>query len=341
MVEYFPGDTFTRDDFNVDRTTDTGYVILPGGVAQWKALSSWNSEEFITIFLSADILFEMLSKEGEINQILLFMKHLSWKPLSGPDFAKALKEKFGPSVGKSENAEPIAEANAEAETSTDNPIAETEAEKPADNPIAEANAEAETSTDSPIAEAEAEKPADNPIAEAEAEKPADNPIAEAEAETSTDNPVAETEAEKPASERSADNETAGPLFLWTGSDIAGEAVNALTRQTLIETFALNLVQIGLIILLVSLIQYLRASTLPKEIAYRNVLTIMVYSTFPAQIAATLFEAAGLERFVPFLSFNLLFVCIFFVYQICAFRAVMKKVCPQTPRKDDDFSDSDF
>ena len=68
---------------------------------------------------------------------------------------------------------------------------------------------------------------------------------------------------------------------------------------------------------------------------------MVYSTFPAQIAATLFSAAGVERFFPFLSFNLLFIIIFFVYQLFAFRAVVKKVCPQPDRKDDDFDDSDF
>ena len=93
-----------------------------------------------------------------------------------------------------------------------------------------------------------------------------------------------------------------------------------------------------IILLVSLVQYLRASTLPKGIVFRNVLTIMVYSTFPAQIFATLFDAAGGGRY---LSFQILFVIIFFVYQLFAFRAVMNKVCPQPERKDDDFDDSDF
>ena len=95
---------------------------------------------------------------------------------------------------------------------------------------------------------------------------------------------------------------------------------------------------GLIVLLVSLVQYLRASTLPKGVVFRNVLTIMVYSTFPAQIFATLFDAAGGGRFI---SFQLLFVCVFFFYQLFAFRAVLKKVDPQLGRNDRDGFDDDF
>lgn len=129
-----------------------------------------------------------------------------------------------------------------------------------------------------------------------------------------------------------------PAVLVTGSQAAGFAVSMLTAIILLTTFGRNLLTIGLIVLLVSLVQYLRASTLPKGIIFRNVLTIMVYSTFPAQIAATLFDAAGGDRF---LSFQILFVGIFFVYQLFAFRAVIRKVCPQIDRKDDDFDDSDF
>ena len=124
----------------------------------------------------------------------------------------------------------------------------------------------------------------------------------------------------------------------TGSQAARSALSLLTAVLLLGTFGRNIFQAGLIVLLVSLVQYLRASTLPKEIAYRNVLTIMVYSTFPAQIFATLFDAAGGGRYV---SFQIIFVIIFFVYQLFAFQAVIKKVCPQPERKDDDFDDSDF
>ena len=129
-----------------------------------------------------------------------------------------------------------------------------------------------------------------------------------------------------------------PAILVTGSQAARFALSLLTAIILLGTFGRNLLEIGLLVLLVSLIQYLRASTLPKGIVFRNVLTIMVYSTFPAQIAATLFDAAGGARFI---SFQFLFVGIFFVYQLFAFRAVIKKVCPQIDRKDDDFDDSDF
>ena len=129
-----------------------------------------------------------------------------------------------------------------------------------------------------------------------------------------------------------------PPVATTGSQAARFALSMLTAVILLMTFVRNFLETGLIILLVSLIQYLRASTLPKGMVFRNVLTIMVYSTFPAQIFATLFDAAGGGRFV---SFQILFVIVFFVYQLFAFRAVMKKVCPQLDRKDDDFDDSDF
>ncbi|MBQ7732289.1 MAG: hypothetical protein IJT68_10675 [Lentisphaeria bacterium] len=139
-------------------------------------------------------------------------------------------------------------------------------------------------------------------------------------------------------ENAAPSEESAAPVLTTGSQAASFALSMLTAIILLTTFARNFLEIGLIVLLVSLVQYLRASTLPKGIIFRNVLTIMVYSTFPAQIAATLFDAAGGDRII---SFQLLFVGIFFVYQLFAFRAVIRKVCPQIDRKDDDFDDSDF
>ena len=137
---------------------------------------------------------------------------------------------------------------------------------------------------------------------------------------------------------SADAGTEEPPIVTTGSQAAHFALSMLTAVILLTTFGRNILETGLIILLVSLIQYLRASTLPKGIIFKNVLTIMVYSTFPAQIFATLFDAAGGGRYI---SFQILFVLVFFAYQFFAFRAVMKKVCPQPDRKDDDFDDSDF
>ena len=127
-------------------------------------------------------------------------------------------------------------------------------------------------------------------------------------------------------------------ILTSGSQAARFALSMLTAVILLTTFGRNFLEIALLILLVSLIQYLRASTLPRGLVFKNVLTIMVYSTFPAQIVATLFDAAGGARFI---TFQILFVIIFFVYQLFAFRAVMKKVCPQLERKDDDFDDPDF
>ncbi len=236
-LEYYPGDTFTSEDFNADRTSDHGVVILPGGLASWASVN-WNGEDvFYASFLPASMLYASLSggKNTDLNSI-----GARWEMFSGPGFAETLKKEFA--APKSKKADKASQA-----------------------------------------------------------------------------------------------ENADPV-LTTGSQAASFALSLLTAIILLSTFARNFLEIGLIVLLVSLVQYLRASTLPKGIIYKNVLTIMIYSTFPAQIAATLFDAAGGDRFI---SFQILFVGIFFVYQLFAFRAVIRKVCPQIDRKDDDFDDSDF
>lgn len=242
-LEYYPGDTFTSDDFNVGRTSDLGVVILSGGLASWSGVN-WKGEDIISAnLLSAPLLYAWLAEEkngkgADFNSIR--DTGARWEMFSGPGFAETLKKEF-----TAKNAK---------------------------------------------------------------------------------------QADKAVSDEAA------PAIRATGSQTARFALSMLTAIILLSTFGRNFLQIGLIILLVSLVQYLRASTLPKGLIFKNVLTIMVYSTFPAQIFATLFDAAGGARFI---SFQILFVCIFFVYQLFAFRAVMKKVCPQPERKDDDFDDSDF
>ena len=238
-LEYFPGTTFDRADFNADRTSDLGVVILPGGLASWSKVN-WKGEDiFSASLLSATSLYAWLAEGKQDGNAEAALSPVSpwWELYSGPGLAETLRERFG-------------------------------------------------------------------------------------------NPQPE----------SADQGKESPPILTTGSQAAHFALSMLTAVILLTTFGRNLLETGLIILLVSLVQYLRASTLPKGIVFRNVLTIMLYSTFPAQIFATLFDAAGGGRY---LSFQILFVIIFFVYQLFAFRAVMKKVCPQIEKKDDDFDDSDF
>ena len=256
-LEYYPGDTFTSEDFNVDRTSDHGVVILPGGLASWASVN-WKGEDvFYASFLPASMLYASLSgeKNADLNSI-----GARWEIFSGPGFAETLKKEFAaPGAGRNVTVKE-------------------------DGTVWSHNL------------------AFHPDGTVEWGGKAE------------------------------------PAVSVTGSQAASFALSLLTAIILLTTFARNFLEIGLIILLVSLIQYLRASTLPKGIIFRNVLTIMVYSTFPAQIAATLFDAAGGNRFI---SFQLLFVGIFFVYQLFAFRAVIRKVCPQIDRKDDDFDDSDF
>ena len=235
-LEYFPGDTFTTDDFNIGRTSEHGLVVLPGGVASW-AEFYWKGEDLLyASLMPVSVLYASLSPK--VNDAVDNLG-MNGERFSGPGFAEILKKHFTAS------------------------------------------------------------------------------------------------AAKPAGNASAEDM---PPILATGSQAATLAVSLLTALVLLVTFGRNLMVIGLIVLLVSLVQYLRASTLPRGLLFRNVLTIMVYSTFPAQIAATLFDAAGGDRFI---SFQILFVGIFFVYQLFAFRAVLKKLFPQLDRKDDDFDDSDF
>ena len=256
-LEYYPGNTFTGDDFNVNRTSEHGIVILPGGLASWASVN-WKGEDlFYATLLPASMLYASLS-QGKDAGVDDFGAH--WEMFSGPGFAETLKKEFAaPGAGRNVTVK------------EDGTVWSHVLEFHPDG-IVEWGGKAE------------------------------------------------------------------PAVSVTGAQVARFAISLLTAIILLSTFVRNFLEIGLLILLVSLVQFLRASTLPNELKFRNVLTIMVYSTFPAQIFATLFDAAGGDRFI---SFQILFVIIFFIYQLFAFRAVMKKVFPQLEKKDDDFDDSDF
>ena len=239
-LEYFPGDTFTRTDFNEDVTDDFGFIVLPGGVASWSSLILNNENIFSSAILPADAMYASLSGASEASapQKLL---NSPWAFYSGKGLAETLKNDIG-------------------------------------------------------------APLPPPQAEGDKDAPAREPVA------------------------------------ITGTQLGTGALSVLSAIVLIKTFGRNLLEIVLLVFLVSLIQYLRASTLPKGVVFRNVLTIMIYSTFPAQIFATLFDAAGGGRFI---SFQLLFLFVFFFYQLFAFRTVLKKLNPQLGSKDQDGFDDDF
>ena len=97
MLEYFPGDTFDREDFNVDRTSEHGIVILPGGLASWASVN-WKGEDlFYATLLPASMLYASLSggKDADLNSI-----GARWEMFSGPGFAETLKERFAALKGK-------------------------------------------------------------------------------------------------------------------------------------------------------------------------------------------------------------------------------------------------
>ena len=238
-LEYFPGETFTRKDFNEDSPDDFGFIVLPGGVASWSGLV-WDGENiFSAAILPADAMYAALSgdTEGAAPQKLL---NSPWAFYSGQGLAETLKNDIGAPLPQTEKA-------------------------------------------------------------------------------------------------AGDQDAPAPIAL-TGTQLGTGALSVLSAIVLMKTFGRNLLEITLLVFLLSLIQYLRASTLPKGVVFRNVLTIMVYSTFPAQIFATLFDAAGGGRFI---SFQLLFLFVFFFYQLFAFRTVLKKLNPQLGSKDQDGFDDDF
>jgi len=247
-LEYFPGTTFTRKDFNEDVADDFGFIVLPGGIASWSQLV-WDGEDiFSSAILPADAVYAALGKGVDETASRKLMGS-PWAFYSGKGLAEALKMQIG----------------------------------------------------SPL--------------------------------------PPKTDAKDAAKEAASEGDAADPApVAITGSQLATGALSVLSAVVLLKTFVRNLLEIGLIVFLVSLIQYLRASTLPKGVVFRNVLTIMVYSTFPAQIFATLFDAAGGGRFI---SFQLLFVCIFFFYQLFAFRAILRKINPQLGKNDRDSFDDDF
>ena len=239
-LEYFPGETFTRKDFNEDSPDDFGFIVLPGGIASWSGLI-WNDENiFSAAILPADTMYAALSGSSEAAAPEKLLNS-PWAFYSGQGLVETLQKDIGAPL--------------------------------------------------PPAQAEGEKDA-----------PAREPVA------------------------------------ITGTQLGTGALSVLSAIVLIKTFGRNLIEITLLVFLVSLIQYLRASTLPKGVVFRNVLTIMIYSTFPAQIFATLFDAAGGGRFI---SFQLLFVFVFFFYQLFAFRTVLKKLDPKFGTKDQDGFDDDF
>jgi len=262
-LEYFPGDTFRRSDFNEDCTSDLGVVILPGGLASWSRFNLNGEDIFSASLLPASELFAWLApeKEGESKTAIRPAGSPLWEMYSGPGLSEKLKEEFGGTDA----------ARNDLSVNSDGTVVRHSLAFREDGMV-EWGGKAE------------------------------------------------------------------PSVTATGSQAARFALSMLTAVILLTTFGRNFLEAGLFILLMSLIQHLLSSTLPKGLAYRNVLTVMVYSTFPAQIFATLFDAAGGSRFI---SFQLLFVGIFFVYQLFAFRAVINKVCPRPEKKDDDFDDSDF
>lgn len=84
------------------------------------------------------------------------------------------------------------------------------------------------------------------------------------------------------------------------------------------------------------VQYVWVSGLFPKLRFGNIITISVYSAFPAIMVASLVPAFDL----PFLSFHLVFFLCFFIYHMVAFNAVQKSLMPPDQRKPSSWDDDD-
>lgn len=86
----------------------------------------------------------------------------------------------------------------------------------------------------------------------------------------------------------------------------------------------------------SLAQKLRFFFLPVKLSYGKILTLTLYSMFPALILDSLFKMFQLG----FLSFQTVFFIVFFIYHFLAFNFVMRQLNPP-PRPEEPFGGGDL
>ena len=92
----------------------------------------------------------------------------------------------------------------------------------------------------------------------------------------------------------------------------------------------------LVISFFAAVQYMWVSGLSPKLRLGNILTISVYSAFPAIMIASLVPAFDL----PFLSFPLVFFLCFFIYHMVAFSTIQKFLTPPSQQKPSSWDDDD-
>ena len=84
----------------------------------------------------------------------------------------------------------------------------------------------------------------------------------------------------------------------------------------------------------ALFQYIFSGKAPVKLSFPKVLRMMIYTTFPALLLGSVFMLLEL----PFLSFQMVFFIIFFIYQIVVNGAVQRRLNPPPSRPEDDEND---
>lgn len=98
----------------------------------------------------------------------------------------------------------------------------------------------------------------------------------------------------------------------------------------------------LALLIMPAIEMLRFRVLPNKLPYPKLMSLTLYTTFPAFIAASIFESFANHV----VSFQTVFFIVFIIYQMLAFGKLILHLNPlpkKDPRSndDDDFDDDDF
>lgn len=131
-----------------------------------------------------------------------------------------------------------------------------------------------------------------------------------------------------------------PLFAGTAVRTPAE-ISSLVMTVLCASFFfsafLGIFFLSLITaLLFAAMQYIFVPKVDVRLKFGPLLTVMIYASFPALLAAS----ASLIAALPFFSFQTVFFIVFFIYQMLAFGAVQRFLNPPPP-KDDSDDDQDF
>lgn len=149
------------------------------------------------------------------------------------------------------------------------------------------------------------------------------PSSDSEAETMTEKDIKESSTVKI------------PTIIFTESSFTNFATLAVVGGTFFSMFFQMLMLYLICIAFFPLAEYFRMTPLRGKISYKAIVIVTMYCTFPALLIGGLFTAAG----VTFMTFPMVFMISFFIYELIGFNGIIRHFMPPPPQ--DEFDDDDF